>query len=867
MMIIKTVCRRVDYYSFYLCCEYVDFSFTSLRPNNGISNSSATLPGVQKKARRGSIVPVVGNYSSANVTNNNSNITSVSSNPTFPSNQPIPAGFTNAGTPYFTPPVNLPPEPTGYTSDITPYFGKTSQIKPQPYGMTTDGVRYYSPDNKLGEGIRNQIAGFDNNGQPFFIPKGCSLPTPIGFTPDGIAYYDVPSLMHHRGIMMLPTTKQDRLNWPLFDDSGEELELFEPTKENPLPKSKFEQLSLTNQLLETLKETQTDIRKSVVNRRFNKTIGTVRRIKDFDKSDLTFDFVEEIDSDSFDDPEDIISYLKTGDDFSYLKPASLRVTLEPQTLQFQSVERPISKSILLKYRAFRGDREEKDFYISVEPSDIFSVSSFLIKIQGEGVTQITITFNPKAMDTIFAEGSISLIDSNGKKVVTSTLLAIKKTFIQVFPSSIDCGWILPEKRKEVSIRVENTSSIMIDLNIYLASKIQAQEATEIANAVLDDEGQQLKIQSYEVDAIKPSTFSLQTSELRLQPGESKSIMVYFEPYNLGKFTDVLIFCGPGGDLIQANMEGYAGIPIAVIPESIENSLIGSENLTFQRTEFLKKFSSKDSDKIRTKEAQSGLNEKDIQIIHNMISANSDSESRKQVHTLDFGICQLKEASISRCVTLLNLSDSLMVLGLYSHNSNLKTKYLIQVPGRSAYTVDITLDVNEETKGNFKTVIEIICPDFQNIPLYVMAYIGQPLFFSSWDYAFFRPCPIGKTEYLTVNLVNDSHYDIDFCLDGLGNTFSEEKESYITSSISHDSSTRLKSFSLIPVQFSFIARQRGPLMQTVWIQITSPTHMIISSGSSKNSFSLIGICIEPWLHRPGEMPDKNGLEFLRMWMCK
>ncbi|KAJ3262197.1 hypothetical protein HDU77_000417 [Chytriomyces hyalinus] len=778
---------------------------------------------------------------------------------------PIPAGFTSNGEPYFAPAVNVPPIPAGYTAEMVPYYGKGASVKPQPLGMTTDGIRFYNTDGSINEPNRNQVGGYDNYGQPFFVPKGCSLPSPVGFTPDGIAYFDIPSILNQRGIMLLPVPPKDRMNWPKFEEDDDSVTQLEVTPDGRSVPKKFTSEMLLHDLLTALKITQSEIKKTLVADR-SQTVGTVRRLRDIKDNELgiSSDGTEDM---SFQDPEDVISYLKDGDEFAHLKSPPIRVALDPAALDFQSVYSSVTKNAVLRYRANRGDRDERDFFIAVEPAEIFSVPQFHLRLQGEGVFQISVTFNPILLHTERVEGALSLIDEMGNKLVSCILVGLRQSFIKITPSSIDAGWMLPERRKDISLKIENLSSVPVSLSLELSSEANSRAAIATAAALLKTQGSEASsVNERTVDEMKKKGFVVPTRSVKLQPSESKTIPVYFEPYNLGRFTDGIEVTAPGGDLIKVPLSGVAGIPIALYPETAENSLAGGEALTLERGEFMKKFRKGHSGE----KDHTPLTDIDVSILQNMMSATADSANRRQAHTVDFGICTKDMGPlIMRCVTVMNLSDNAVSLGLFPHLSALKCKYIVKIPPRSATTVEITLDMTESPLGNIKTAIEVICPEFQNIPLYINAFVGQPLYFNCWDIAYFRPCSAGVTDHIYVPIINESQYDIRFSLDGL-----DSKEqmtdgiSYFTSSFSDNESelSMVPAFGSYSVNFGFTGRQRGPWMKTIRFKLGKEFNgILLAACPSGNPLTLVGICVESWAHQPGDSPDKNGLEILRMWM--
>ncbi|KAJ3017466.1 UNVERIFIED_CONTAM: hypothetical protein HDU68_011679 [Siphonaria sp. JEL0065] len=778
---------------------------------------------------------------------------------------PSPSGFTSNGDAYFPPPVNIPPIPSGYTPDMVPYYGRVASVKPQPLGITTDGIRFYNADGSLSEGYRNPVGGYDNTGQPFFVPKGCQLPIPVGFTSDGIPYFDIASILNQKGNMLLPVPKKNRTLWPIFPEEDDSVVQIEVAPDGKTVPKKVTSAMLLDDLLTQLKITQAEISKTLV---ANRTIatGSVKRLKDY-----SMDLADTVDAFSDDpavvDPDDIIEYLKNSDEFAHLKPAQIRVQMDPVTMEFQSVHSPVTKNVVLRYRANRGDHEERDFFVSVEPVDVFSIPSFHMKLQGEGMTQIAVTFNPIAVHSERVEGSLSLIDETGKRLVSCGLVALRQSFIKITPSSIDAGWMLPEKRKEVFLKIENLSSITVTLSLELSSEANSRAAVAQAAAVLKIQGGNAEnVNETQVEEMKKRGFSIPQRSVRLQPSESKMVPVYFEPYNIGRFNDGIEVTAPGGDLVRVGLEGVAGIPIALYPENAENSQAGGLALTPERTEFMKKFRKAASkEKVHTP-----LTDIDISILQNMMSATADSSTRRMAHTVDFGICNPNETGeVLRCVTIMNLSDNTVSIGLYPHLSAIKCKYSVKIPPRSATTVEIVLNLSECNRGNIKTAIEVICPEFQNIPLYAKAFVGQPLYFNTWDIAYFRPCPVGVTDQITLHIINESQYDIDFILKNLDSGDRKNEDvSYFSCMFSDDEAKydRVLAFGGFPVTFGFTAKQRGPWMKTISFKLGKLFGgMVIPTCPSGNFLTLVGICIEPYAHLPGSTPDKNGLELMRLWM--
>ncbi|KAI8922123.1 hypothetical protein DFJ77DRAFT_425090, partial [Powellomyces hirtus] len=855
-----------------------DISFGRPKPSlmQSTASSLASLANIREK----SLQDVDGRASMVKRASIASSVVGGPAGPTA-SNLPIPCGFTSQGEPYFSPPINMPPSPVGYTLNGIPYFGRTSSIKPPPLGVTTNGTRFYSVDGKVpaDQSSRNHLAGYDNLGHPFFIPRGCTVPPPAGFTNDGIAYYDIPSLMHHRGVMVLPPPMSARVDWPVFtDEEDDEWEDAGSASQLNLSRSRtaakkkhvklVDQALLTAQLVDSLEESQPQLKQSFLKGQ-QRAVGTVRRVAEFKRLRGVEDVAEEEDEDVsyLQDPDDIVGFLRDSDDLAYLRPNNIRVQIEPSVLNFQSIHAPVTKAAVLRYRAGRGDYGERDFFVSVEPIDVFAVKLFHLKLQGEGVMEIGVTYYPTAMKTDMVEGSLNLIDDSGKKMGTCTMVAIRKSFLKVSPTSIDAGWTLPDRRKEVTVTIENVSSVTALVALQLQSELQSSQAAAAASARASSAGAR---------AERVSAFVLPIRQLKLQPHESKNVAVYFDPTKLGHFSDEIEINGPGGDLIHVKIAGVAGIPIAVYPENEENSRAGAAELTRERCNFMRKFRKPDSTARGGEKSHVALTADDTAILKNMMSATSDQDSRKEAHTMDFGICPAEPHSRMRCLTLMNLADTPVTVGLYPHHPSLTCPYLVRIAPRMANTVEVYFSHGESpaapaVPGNIRTAIEVICPEFQNIPLSIRAFVGQPLFFPTWEYAFFKPCRITRQEQLTMNLVNESHYSLEGKEVGPAAVVTVSapvgQRNYITSSLSTDEAAPsvIMPFSTIPISFTFHGNERGPLLQSINLRIVKPFQVTIPAALFNKPLYFVGICIEPYVHRPGEVPDRNSIDFLRMWM--
>ncbi|KAI8925707.1 hypothetical protein BC831DRAFT_550468 [Entophlyctis helioformis] len=826
---------------------------------------------------------------------------------------PVPAGYTPQGEPYFSPPVNMPPLPAGYDDRGMPYYGRQPSVKPYPQGLTTIGTRFYPADGKLVESTqqRHQCGGFDIEGHPFFVPRGFSLPAPTGFTADGIPFYDVPSLMRQRGVMILPSTFQVVEATP--DDEDDDWEELLPkihrdgSFPNALQKKRVE-ATFVSKLSASLAESQ-PLLKHLLAQAHSRNMIPMQAMRDGKLNHKSY--LEQGDFLDLQDPEDIPEFLRGGLEFSHLKPTTMRILLEPGQVEFQSVHAPLTKTIALRYRAGRGDHGERDFFLAVEPVEVFSLKTFHLRLQGEGVHEIVLTYNPAAMKSERTEGGLYLIDEFGKKMATCQLLAVRQSFFKVTPASLDLGWVLPERRKEAAFKIENISPIAVVVNFVMQSEvIAASSLSDLDKSVMDMQSDTdpprssigapgsatgrrgtsgrrtggystasptsgaygnvygsgtTRPASNQASNVKRSPFMLPVTSLRLQPLETKVMTVFFEPKMLGRATDVVEVRGPGGDVSRVDVVGMSGIPIAVYPETEESSSVGSNNLSFERTEFIAKFRRKEvSDKSHV-----ALNENEARILQSIMAAQSDSDSRREAHTLDFGICATDTKVLTRCLTFMNLGDGPATISLFSHHPCITCPYLVRVAPRMANTVEVVLTIGEGSegvRGNLRTAIEIVCPEFQSIPLHVKAFIGQAVYFPVWEYVFFKPAHIGQRQEISMSLINESQYDVHVCLEGLPSAPSGDHSSITTSLSTIDSEPTLcPAFSLVPVTFTFYAKERGPLMKAVTIRMVRPFRRLVSAAMFMKQMRLLGVCIEPYFRRSDDKTDKNGLEFLVKWM--
>jgi hypothetical protein len=588
-----------------------------------------------------------------------------------------------------------------------------------------------------------------------------------------------------------------------------------------------------------------------ISRRYGRTTSrersdrTMRLGKGKGQDDLKRDehILEAVD---FAEPDDIISYLRASEDFAYLRPSPMKMTLEPEVLDFQSMNTSVTKYIVLKYRAARGDHTERSFYVSVDPLGPFQVNTFHLKLQGEGVHEIHVSFYPTTSGDKL-DGTLSIVDESGNKLAVCLLQAVRQPFIKVNPTHLDCGWVLPGGRKEMTLQIESTCLTFLTVNIFTNADRIASRGTTPASR----------------QAKKANVFTLPIKVVKLQPMETKNLIIVFEPGTLGQFSDLIEIHSPGGSITRVDIQGVAGTPIAVFPEDEECSEAGSAALTRERSEFMRKFK-----RAEMKQGEKGpripLSPKETEIFKSIMAANGGTASRREAYTLDFGIC-LPGSSVTRCLTIMNLSVSPVTVGLYCYNQNFYSPHMVRIASYTANSVDIHFHIKEgSTDGPIDAVLEIMCPEFQNLNVSLKAFVGYPVFFPSWDFAFFKPCRIGMAESLAFSLINLSHYRMEFItsLKGKG----DELRNFVSSTLPlmDAKSVTLESFSTVPALFYFHAKTRGPYMEEIRVRIQEPFKKELPAGYQGRRIYLVGMCIEPFVGNESGM-DKNDINYLRLWM--
>lgn len=172
-----------------------------------------------------------------------------------------------------------------------------------------------------------------------------------------------------------------------------------------------------------------------------------------------------------------------------------------------------------------------------------------------------------------------------------------------------------------------------------------------------------------------------------------------------------------------DLHGTSGIPIAIYPETEAFSNEGAAAINKERCIFLKKFTSGDN-----KYTRQSLNPSDTAILQSVMASTASAESRKKTHTMDYQICNTSNStSKTLCLTLMNLSDTAITVGLSPQSTKLSCPYLVRISARSAHAVEVVFSF-QDCKGIFNSIIDVISTEFQNIPIHVTGFVGQPIFF-------------------------------------------------------------------------------------------------------------------------------------------
>ncbi|KAI8899374.1 hypothetical protein BC833DRAFT_375645 [Globomyces pollinis-pini] len=733
---------------------------------------------------------------------------------------PMPTQYTSTGEPYFPPPVTMPMYPVGYNDKRFPYFGKSPAIKPIPLGMTPKGSRYYSEKHKesTDSGFKNQIAGYDCDGQPFFIPRGFTLPSPSGYTIDGIPYYDVPTLIRQPGIMAFPTAFRDINRLPVDGDSWEDLViLLQKPSANAVMQKKSE-TALRTKLAKHLSDSQPVV--------FKKILSSHNRVMNPNQNKagvvLNNNFTPPDDRSLVEDPENISEFLADGLAFSHLKPQPIRIVTEPAHCDFHSARAPTTKTIALRHKSGRGDHTEREFFVAVEPPNIFSIKEFNFKLQGEGVHEILVTFYPLSMKSSTCEGGLHVFDKYGRKMATSKLTAIKKKFFKVSPTQMDIGWVLPGRKKELSVVIENLAEYQINVSMILGSKPNSSENT--------------------AEVKKYSGFRLEFDTIKLRPLETSKIPIIFNPKLPGRALETCIFRGPGGEEVLIQLVGTTDIPLAIYPENEENSKLGITALSIERTQLIRKIDKAGTDDI----AASGLSKFEANVME--LITRSQTDTKKNAPVLDFGICVPENVQTTRILTVMNWGDEPITCSLYSYDKAVTCPYLVRIAPRSASSVEVVLTYNgikHHIRGNYTSVLEIACKGFDNMSVSILAFIGQAVYLPIYEYAFFKPCRIGQSSSFQTHIMNESQYDIKGAITGLEEVDGVISDIQCSPGFEKGETTFVvPAYSLIPVNFYYKPQFSGPSIKRIQIQIISPGNSLVNATMKGAELFLIGSCIQP-----------------------
>lgn len=181
-------------------------------------------------------------------------------------------------------------------------------------------------------------------------------------------------------------------------------------------------------------------------------------------------------------------------------------------------------------------------------------------------------------------------------------------------------------------------------------------------------------------------------------------------------------------------------------------------------------------------------------------------------------------------------------------------------------IEFVLQLTDKIVGMIDTTVEMISEEFGSMKISVSAFVGQPLYFLSWEYAFFKVCRVDQQENLKLYLLNESSYDLELVIEKNGLQGSDKLLDNIKCSISSDQHHPLlvKGHSLIPVSFSFNPTERGPVCASFSFNILQPFKTQISATYNGQSIKLVGVCMEGYL-LAGNETDKNNFEFYSNWL--
>ena len=713
------------------------------------------------------------------------------------------------------PDATLNAVPAGYLQTADPYFAPPVNLPPLPVGYTSSGTPYFARQLSVNTSILAsaktlRLAGFDHKGNPFFLPANSKLPTAKGFTLDGIPYYDIYTIVNNKRSLFLPlsvlsqftplsmTTVETPVKHYLSANELHDLTSFESTLFDKIPKN-----SSRAQSMDEL------------------------------ASELNMENI------------DIQTFMKKSTEATAVHNYNVRFSFDPNEVNFQSLNSIIAKKIMVKYRFARGDLTTCRIYIATDPIDIFEVTNSIFDIKGEGFLETTVKFDPTRMKTEEKKGSLNIIDSRGVKLATLPMSAERKSFITVSKTQLDFGWLLPGSKCTLELEIENKSESMANLKIFLKGN----------NPKKGDAPEEPPAQAQAPGSVR-RPFICHDSSLRMNSNERKIIPLTFDPPAVGHFSDSLDIHGPSGEIIQVTLEGISGTPLVVYPEPLTATSSTTAAIAKERCHTIKKIFQKESgeqnDLVLTDEEQE---------IHNYITSFiTELCSKSGNYCVDFGFFADTTEVKNRYITLFNLSNTPITLALAPRDDVLTCPYLVRVAPKTGFTVSVSL---KKMKGvdNFKSLLDVICPELQTISVSIKAYFGNPLYFLTTDTAFFKTTACGKSEDLEFSVVNKSHYPVNFVMEFLeyGETdqFSSTKHCMLAGESSINASTLGK------YQVTFKPTATGAYLYLSRIRILGAETPIYTDLTSTGPLKLAGISINPRKFAK----SAEFIETLKAWMIQ
>ncbi|KAI9220563.1 hypothetical protein BC828DRAFT_415572 [Blastocladiella britannica] len=631
----------------------------------------------------------------------------------------VSCGSVQDGSSYFAPPANPSPLPYGFTRSGEAYYPQPPALCPIPAGLLGNGRRYFF--SGAGAGVswdsttqtQHGITGFDCRGHPFFLPKGCKIPAPTGYTTYGVPYYDLSSILLERGILMeptFPTASSAHLSW----DAA------------------------------------------------HRVIGS-HKVEAGDEEDAPEIWMPEPGDEDYIEPRGI-DFIRQMDDLAYLTPPGIKTILEPPALQFQSVTGVVVKPCILKFRALRGDHSERDYFFTVEPMDVFSVDMFHVRLQAEGMVQVKVSCSSSRIKFTSVEGTLSLIDETGRRLVTCRLTATRKSFVRIHPQYSHCGWVMPNQTASMSFTCENVSSTPVHLVLKRP--------------------------------INPGPFYMQDEMVKLQSKESKLVQVTFEPEVVGAFETQVFIEAPGGEVITVRLAGVCGVPLALHTESLDDSALGPDVIARERSAFVTRvFKLLENGESVLSVNERHLHGADEQALFTSLLFAMDPIGRRRNHiVIDFGVLpapmstsakalsaqaalnqdaeegqgdtamersavvlQQRDSAISLCLTLFNVSAEALTCSLHSTSPALEFDSLVRVAPHKANTIRI--DLRPTQLGEFCSLITLTCPGFSSMPCIVRGYVGCPISICTTPTVWMCPGNPNEASKAVIPIVNSSSADI------------------------------------------------------------------------------------------------------------